>query len=84
MLRLAHVPLNVINRALDLYNVPRESDVTAAFRALRRAEGSKDVVADFPGISPFGQAIAEYLSLSGPWAEDGGEFAGEGGIEVME
>ena len=82
MLKLTSLPLSVINRALDLYGEPRCTDANAGYRALISAEGRKDVRPDFPGLTPFGQAVAEDLSLSGPWAEDGGEFSGEGGFQV--
>ena len=54
----------------------------AAQAALRSAQSRKEVRADFAGITPYAQALAEYMSLSGPWAEDGGEFAGLSGFQA--
>jgi len=76
MMQIADIPLEIYNRALDLYGVERETTVKSALAALMSAQERKDVTPDFPGITPFAQALAEYISLSGPFAEDGGEFAG--------
>lgn len=84
MLELRNIPLSVINRALDLYSVPREENVVFAWEALKLAKFTKDIHPDYPGITPFAQAIAEYLSLSGPWSEDDGEYAGQNGFTVFE
>ena len=73
---LTAIPLSVLNRALDLYTVDREKTESAAWYALLSAEGRKDTIGLF---SPLAQAVAEYMSLSGPWNEDDGEYAGEGG-----
>ena len=73
---LTGIPLSVLNRALDLYTVDREKTESEAWNALLSAEGRKDTIGLF---SPLAQAVAEYMSLSGPWNEDDGEYAGEGG-----
>ena len=73
---LTGIPLSVLNRALDLYTVDREKTESAAWNALVTAQCQKDVTGPF---TPFAQAVAEYMSLSGPWNEDDGEYAGEGG-----
>ena len=78
-MQITDIPLEIYNRALDLYGVEREETIKAARNALRAAESRIDVTTDFPGITPFAQAIAEYMSLCGPFAEDGGEFAGVNG-----
>ena len=54
----------------------REKTESEAWNALLSAEGRKDTIGLF---SPLAQAVAEYMSLSGPWNEDDGEYAGEGG-----
>ncbi len=79
---LTAIPLSVLNRALDLYNVDREKTATHAWNALGSADGRIDVTPDLPGISPLAQAVAEYMSLSGPWNEEDGEYAGENGYQV--
>jgi hypothetical protein len=82
MLKLTNVPIEIYWRALDLYGVPRETTVAACVEALRSAEATLEVKPELPGIAPFAQAIAEYMSLSGPFAEEGGEFAGVNGYET--
>ena len=82
MLTISNIPLSVLNRALDLYNVPRETTLDMANSALVSAEGRKDIAPDFPGISPLAQAVAEYMSGSGPWSEDGGEYEGQNGYRI--
>jgi hypothetical protein len=81
-MHIKNVPLDVFNRALEIYGEPPEATGQAAMTALTSAESRKDIHADFPGISPFAQAVAEYMSLSGPWAEDGGTLSGAGGYEI--
>jgi hypothetical protein len=65
MLTLQNIPLTVLNRALSLYNKPAEDNTHDAWRALRSAESRIDLETDFPGISPFAQAVAEYFSSGG-------------------
>lgn len=81
-LTLTSIPLAVYWRALDLYGQPRGATTDACRAALASAESRIDVEPDFPGITPLAQAVAEYMSLAGPFAEDGGEFSGAGGFEV--
>ncbi len=81
---LTAIPLSVLNRALDLYGESRETTPTNARAALISAESRIDVHADFPGITPLAQAVAEYMSLSGPWHEETGEYAGENGYAIVE
>lgn len=81
MLTLENLPLSVFNRALELYGADRELTIPSAMDALMEAYNTKDVRPDFPGISPLAQSVAEYMSLSGPWAENDGEYAGEGGYQ---
>lgn len=78
---LTAIPLSVLNRALDLYNVDRENTAPRAWDALMSAEGRKDATGP---LSPLGQAVAEYMSLTGPWSEGDGEHAGESGYQVEE
>ncbi len=61
-MKLSHIPLSVWNRALDLYNEPPETTVEIAMVRLHSAEGRKDITPDFPGITPFAQAVAEHIS----------------------
>ncbi len=76
---LTAIPLSVLNRALDLYGVEREATANRAWDALTSAEGRKDA----PGpYTPLAQAVAEYMSLVGPWSEGGGEHAGESGYQI--
>ena len=79
MIELRNVPLSVYNRALELYNESPEATAADASKALSSTQSRKSVEPDFQGVTPFAQAIAEYLSLSGPWNEETGEHAGEGG-----
>jgi hypothetical protein len=81
-MRISDIPLSVLNRTLELFEEPRETDSVSAWRAIHSAEARKDVRPDFPGISTFAQAVAEYLSLSGPWREEGGEYSGESGVDI--
>lgn len=87
MLELKNVPLSVINRALEIYGEPAEDDARAAWSSLMSAESRIDLreKAHINGnrISPFAQAVAEYISLSGPWDEDHGCHAGENGYRVV-
>jgi len=76
---LRDVPISIINRALDLYNCPRETRLLSAWNALYKADVSKDAP-DGP-YTPFAQAVAEYLSEVGPWGE-GGKYYGENGYKI--
>lgn len=79
---ITDMPIEVYWRALDLYGVPRGATPATCRALLDRAEGSKDVHPDHPGIAPLAQAVAEYMSLSGAFGEDGGEFAGVSGYSI--
>jgi hypothetical protein len=86
---ISEVPLSVLNRALDLFGEPRETDRQAAMAAIQSAGSRKDVVRDpfmrdpfLRGIEPLARAVAEYMSLSGPWEEEDGEYSGENGYEI--
>jgi hypothetical protein len=82
MMIITGLPLSVLNRALELYNTEAEATATLAWDALQRAQARKDVTPDFAGITPLAQAVAEYMSLSGPWAGDGGAHAGQNGFLI--
>ena len=73
-------PLSVLNRALEIYGVEEEDTLLAARTALLSAEGRKDVTGPY---SPLAQAVAEYMSLTGPWGEDTGERLGESGYQLL-
>jgi hypothetical protein len=79
MLTLKNIPIQIYWRALDLFGQERHDTTEACKEALNSAVARISVTPDFAGISPFAQAVAEYLSLSGAFAEDGGEFAGVNG-----
>lgn len=76
MLTIIDVPLNVYNRALELFGEAAEKTVPDARRALFSAESR--LTATGP-LTPFAYALGEYLSLAGPWSEESGEHAGESG-----
>lgn len=80
-MQITNVPLSVYNRALDLYGEEPQETLDAARRALSSAEGrvdGYDAFADGTPVTPFARAVAEYLSSSGPWGEEG-ECADESG-----
>ena len=86
-----NVPDDVYLVALDLMNVARPSDPAEAKAVLRMAEGRTDYYQPFlvtdeqagprgsVSVTAFGAALAMFVSLSGPFAEDGGEFASVSG-----
>ena len=76
---LTAVPLSVLNRALELFGQPSEETTRAAWIALQSAESR--ISTDGP-YTPFAQALAEYMSLTGPWSEEDGDHAGESGFAV--
>lgn len=82
MLTLTNVPIEIYWRALDLFGEARRETVEACRNALMSAESRKSITTDFDGIRPFAQAVAEYLSLSGPFNEEDGEFAGTNGYTL--
>lgn len=82
MLEIRNIPIEVYWRALDLFGEEREDTIGACADALHSAEGRKDHRSDIPGITPFAQAIAEYMSVSGPFDEESGEFAGVNGYSL--
>ncbi len=75
---LTAVPLSVLNRALDLFDQRSEKTTRTAWIALQTAE--RRISTEGP-YSPFAQAIAEYISLTGPWSKDG-EHADESGFAL--
>jgi len=83
MMQLINVPLEIFNRALDLYGVERETTIDNAHAVLMSAQSRLDPKDGLPGIAPFAQAVAEYMSLCGPFREDGGEFAGINGYLII-
>jgi hypothetical protein len=58
MMRITGIPLEVINRALELYGLPPECNLVAAQAALGSAEGRLDATGQY---TPLVQAIAEHL-----------------------
>jgi hypothetical protein len=75
MIELRNVPLSSTHKALS----STHKALSSTHKALSSTQSRKSVEPDFQGVTPFAQAIAEYLSLSGPWNEETGEHAGEGG-----
>lgn len=90
MLTLTAIPAPVYLVALDLMGVDRPSvptDAAAAYDSAAARVDHQPIEARQNGrslgaLSAFGLALAQYVSLSGPFAEDGGEFAGISGYEV--
>lgn len=87
MLTMTNLPPEVYLVALDLMGQDRPADPADARDALLSAENRCDYepVHVTQGqslhntVSAFGAAVALYLSLSGPFDEGDGEFAGLGG-----
>jgi hypothetical protein len=79
MLSISNVPLNVYNRALEIFGEPAETNIQDAIRALGSAESRMD--SPCRPLTPLALALAEYMSLSGPWSE-GGEHDGECGYSL--
>jgi len=67
MMRITGIPLEVINRALELYGLDAERNLIAAQNALGSAEGRLDFSGEF---TPLVRAIAEHL-MSGVGYEIG-------------
>lgn len=69
---LKAIPLSVLNRALELCDYPPSLTRNHAFEALCDAlsHWGESAGASDP-YTPFAQAVAEYLSQSGPWAPTG-------------
>lgn len=90
MFKMNNIPDEVYLVALDHMGVARPANPRDAARALGSAEArvDHDVITaqqaghDLGPISAFGLAMAQYLSLSGPFNEADGEFAGQGGVEI--
>ena len=80
MMTISAIPLSVLNEALRWYGEPPCMTPAAAMTAIAFAESRVDLAERPPGdLSPLAFALAQYMSLAGPWAEDGGEHAGESG-----
>ena len=82
------VPNEVYLIALDLMEQTRPADPADARKVLRSAEERCSyhqhklrfpLTYDLEPVTAFGAALAMYVSLSGPFAEDGGEFGGVNG-----
>ena len=58
MIRISGIPLEVINRALELYGLDAEPNLIAAQNALGSAERRLDFSGEF---TPLVRAIAEHL-----------------------
>lgn len=90
MMRLSAIPPEIYLVALDLMGQPRPADPRDASRAYDSAASRVDyepILAsqgDGPLIplTAFAAAVAMYLSGSGPFDEEHGEFAGLGGCEI--
>ena len=86
MLSLTDIPTPVYLVALDIMGVDRPAAPSVAPILLHSAEQRADYhqprLGDGTPLTAFGAALAMYVSLSGPLAEDGGEFAGWSGYLV--
>jgi hypothetical protein len=58
MMHITGIPLEVINRALELFGLEAESNLPVALNALLSAEARIDVTSQY---TPLVQAIAEHL-----------------------
>lgn len=86
MFTLQNTPLSILNRALDLYGQGEEENTKEAWDALNSAQGRIDVHCpsiDGARITPFAQAVAEYLSCSGPWDTETGYIENEGDFRTI-
>lgn len=91
MLTMTGIPAAVYLAALDHMGADRPADPADARAAYESAASRLDyqsIEARQDGraqghISAFGLALAQYVSLSGPFCEDGGEFAGINGYVVV-
>ena len=86
-MKITNIPAEVYLVALDLMGIERPIDLTDVADTLRSAEGRCDYHqprVDGTPLTAFGAALAMYVSLSGPFAEDGGEFAGVNGYSVQQ
>jgi len=86
-MKINNIPAEIYLVALDLMGQDRPADPAEAAAVLRSAEGRCDYHQPRIGGTPltaFGAALAMYVSLSGPFAEDGGEFAGINGYSVQQ
>jgi len=60
------IPLQVYNRALEIYGLPPVDTIDAAKEALRKQEWvDKSSTIDTKGFSPLVFAIAEYIDYEG-------------------
>jgi hypothetical protein len=90
MMTIANIPAEVYLIALDHMGVDRPAETTAACAAYDSATSRVDYATitarqqgrEISPITAFGLALAQYVSLSGPFAEDGGEFSGINGFET--
>jgi hypothetical protein len=78
MLKISEIPLSVLNRALELLHQDQNDTPARALDALLSAESRIDRSGQY---TAFAQALAEYISMRGPWA-DGEEYEGECGYEM--
>jgi hypothetical protein len=86
-MKIINIPLSVYNRALEIYGEPPETSEFRAGTALHSADSRIDLregpaLRDGTLISPLAQAMAEYMSLSGPWGQVTGQHAEESGFEI--
>ena len=89
-MNISNIPAEVYLVALDLMGQDRPANPADAKEVLASAESrvdysaiSIDSGARKSPINAFSAALAMYMSLSGPFAEDDGEFAGMGGFTVQ-
>lgn len=90
MLTIANIPAEIYLVALDHMGVERPADPadaraaydSAAARVDHEAITARQMGRDLGRLTAFGLALAQYVSLSGPFSEEDGEFAGLSGYEA--
>ena len=90
MLTLANIPAEIHLVALDHMGIERPTNPADARSAYDSAASRADYASitarqqgiEISPITAFGLAMAQYISLSGPFSEDDGEFSGLSGYEV--
>lgn len=77
MLTLSNVPNEIYLVALDYEQIDRPEDAAEA------ADTHHNITTTRAWTSGgFERAVHEYMTLAGPFAEDGGEFAGVNGYQA--
>ena len=78
MLKLSNIPHEIYASALDNEGIERPADLADCeniYREITEKRGFKD--------GGFEKAIFDYMTLSGPFSEEDGEFSGVSGFQVF-